>query len=402
MAEEKKKPDSAQSQAMTNKISIKLPEFISKDPELWLIQVHSQFVLANVVKEELQYHYIVSSLPQEVTINVRDVIKANVVYKKDGLSHLKDALIKRYTLSREQRVRDVLDNIQLVPGELPSTLFRRLLSTADDLVPYDLIVQRFRERLPENIAAAVAPLTNKIIESFKTSKERPLVDENTMLEVADVIKPQLTVAATSYARQKSRSVRSRQRTRSISRGTNGRFRENGNWCRNHYLYRNNANSCSRPNNCTFKSRNRGAVSVVEQQQSQLRHNVNANVASIQNGSSKRLFVKDVNSDMLFLIDTGSEVVVSKDKLQVSKDLWTSDFVYVRKDSTNTPLGLLRTGPFKVIKRLENNVVIETPHGQDTVAWHRITPAHLGKQVRYNLPNQRGRPQRGRCGVPLIE
>ena len=87
------------------------------------------------------------------------------MYKSNCLTHLKDALIKRYTLSREQRVRDVLDNIQLGPGELPSTLFRRLLSTADDLIPYDLIVQRFRERLPENIAAAIAPLTNKIIES---------------------------------------------------------------------------------------------------------------------------------------------------------------------------------------------------------------------------------------------
>ena len=117
MAEEKKKPESAQSQVMVNKISIKLPGFINKDPELWLIQVHSQFVLANVIKEELQYQKnystIVSSLPQEVTNNVRDVIKANVVYKKDGLTHLKDALIKRYTLSREQRVRDVRDNIQL-------------------------------------------------------------------------------------------------------------------------------------------------------------------------------------------------------------------------------------------------------------------------------------------------
>ena len=86
MAEEKKKPESAQSQVMVNKISIKLPGFINKDPELWLIQVHPQFVLANVIKEELQcqknYSTIVFSLPQEVTINVRDVIKANVVYKK--------------------------------------------------------------------------------------------------------------------------------------------------------------------------------------------------------------------------------------------------------------------------------------------------------------------------------
>ena len=78
MAEEKKKTRISRK---CKQISIKLPEFINKDPELWLIQVHSQFVLANVIKEELQYHYIVSSLPQEATINVRDVIKANVQIK---------------------------------------------------------------------------------------------------------------------------------------------------------------------------------------------------------------------------------------------------------------------------------------------------------------------------------
>ena len=86
-------------------------------------------------------------------------------------------------------------------------------------------------------------------------------------------------------------------------------------------------------------------------------------------------------------------VETRQPAQVPKDLFTADYVYVRKDSTNTPLGLLRTGPFKVLSRTADNVEIETQHGPDTVAWHRTTPAHLGKQVRFNIPRKRGRPRK---------
>ena len=79
--------------------------------------------------------------------------------------------------------------------------------------------------------------------------------------------------------------------------------------------------------------------------------------------------------------------------RVPKELFNSEYVYVRKDSTNTPLGLLRTGPFKVLDRTEHSVTIETPHGNDTIAWHRTTPAHMDHHVNFNIPNRRGRPRK---------
>ena len=97
-------------------------------------------------------------------------------------------------------------------------------------------------------------------------------------------------------------------------------------------------------------------------------------------------------------------VQSRQPPHILKGLLTAEYVYVRKSSTNTPLGLLRTGPFKVLSRTDDNVQIETPHGTDTVAWHRTTPAHMDKHVRFNIPAKRGRPrkslatQRGRCSA----
>ena len=82
------------------------------------------------------------------------------------------------------------------------------------------------------------------------------------------------------------------------------------------------------------------------------------------------------------------------KTHIPKELFTSEYIYIRKDSQNTPLGLLRTGPFKVLSRTPNNVTIQTNHGPDTIAWHRVTPARLGKRVTFNIPKPRGRPRRG--------
>lgn len=86
-------------------------------------------------------------------------------------------------------------------------------------------------------------------------------------------------------------------------------------------------------------------------------------------------------------------VETKQPHHIPKELFNADFVYVRKDSTNTPLGLIRTGPFKVLSRTDDNVQIETQHGPETIAWHRTTPAHMDKHVRFNIPRKRGRPRK---------
>ncbi|KAI2800756.1 hypothetical protein BLOT_012328 [Blomia tropicalis] len=124
----------------------------------------------------------------------RDIVKV-VPYKKGQLNLLKEALVKRYTLSAEKRVKEVLDNIQQLPGELPSIFFRRMIATADEHLPYDTVLQRFRERLPSHVAAAITPLAAQINEKYQTDKTRPVQEELTMLDVADLI-PNSTVSPT--------------------------------------------------------------------------------------------------------------------------------------------------------------------------------------------------------------
>src|SRR5690349_14979925 len=55
-------------------VGVKLPEFWSKDPELWFIQVEHQFKLANVTADSTKLSHIVSKISCEVLQHVKDIL----------------------------------------------------------------------------------------------------------------------------------------------------------------------------------------------------------------------------------------------------------------------------------------------------------------------------------------
>lgn len=235
----------------------KIPDFNFKSPTVWLRQVNGQFKIAKITSEETQYYYILGRLPESVATECEDVIPEN--YVTGTLATLKQALINRYSLSSEQRIKEVLDNMQYTPPELPSVFFRRLLSTANNVLPYDIVLQRFRNRLPNSISIAITPMTNNLSNIFKITGVRPSDEEKTMLEVADAIQPQSSVATVNSGNVPSfrRKNHNQQRPRSASRGRSSstrRFREDGAWCQNHFKFRDDARKCGRPGSCTFRPR----------------------------------------------------------------------------------------------------------------------------------------------------
>ena len=257
-----KQTKAAKAQKQTNEernsnIGIQLPCFTYKDPSLWFIQVNALFKLVKIVEEEQQFYHIVRSLPESVLANCIDVIEAD--FEPGKLKLLKDTLTKRYTPSHEERIREVLDVLHYDPTETPSNFFRKLISTSGGALPYELIVQRFKDRLPISMSAAITPMTKKIIRIYGETRTRPTEEENTMLEVADAIQSsQTNVESVSYhnrtsSRRSSVSSNCSNKSRTGRRG-HRRFRPNGSWCKNHFNYRERAWSCGRPDTCKFKPR----------------------------------------------------------------------------------------------------------------------------------------------------
>jgi cleavage and polyadenylation specificity factor subunit 1 len=79
---------------------------------------------------------------------------------------------------------------------------------------------------------------------------------------------------------------------------------------------------------------------------------------------------------------------------IPQDLLTCDYIYLRTDSTRTPLQRPYTGPYKVIRRTRQTVTIETNNGPTSVSIQRVKPAYVdSKTVTFDLPRRRGRPAR---------
>jgi len=80
-------------------ISVKPIPFSNKCPEIWFLQMESQFALAKITKAETKYHHVLSSIPIEVAGNLS--ISANQDYDElkkqilDGLKENKHTLIDK-------------------------------------------------------------------------------------------------------------------------------------------------------------------------------------------------------------------------------------------------------------------------------------------------------------------
>ena len=109
---------------------------------------------------------------------MKDIVKQD--FHSGLLAVLKEALVSRFTPSRTAKIREVLDNLHFKTDESPSEFFRKLFSMAEDLIAYDIILQRFHERLPSLISTSIAPMVVKIRGLYQQTNVRPIEEERLM------------------------------------------------------------------------------------------------------------------------------------------------------------------------------------------------------------------------------
>ena len=76
-----------------------------------------------------------------------------------------------------------------------------------------------------------------------------------------------------------------------------------------------------------------------------------------------------------------------------KTLLSSEFVFVRKDSSVPFLSQLYRGPYKVVDRKDKYVKLQIGSQQDNVSVDRLKPVFSDEKVSPALPPPRGRPPR---------
>ncbi|QQP54920.1 Uncharacterized protein FKW44_007914 [Caligus rogercresseyi] len=58
-----------------NKVSVQVPPFWSKDPDLWFAKVEAQFATANVTASSTKFNHILKSLDQDTVREIREVVR---------------------------------------------------------------------------------------------------------------------------------------------------------------------------------------------------------------------------------------------------------------------------------------------------------------------------------------
>ena len=146
----------------SEKLSIKLPEFIEGSPVTWWYTCMSVFEAKKVTKEIDRYHHLIAALPSSVTVKLLDVLSYEGEKDKEGerLQFLKTRLMELYAPSEYDCYQKMMQLAVLRPGQKPSDLYANLRS----LLPHDasqdiddsfLFRMMFLSKLPTSIQSLV-------------------------------------------------------------------------------------------------------------------------------------------------------------------------------------------------------------------------------------------------------
>ncbi|XP_049522567.1 uncharacterized protein LOC125945053 [Dermacentor silvarum] len=134
----------------TWRVAIKLPPLWVYSPKVWFAQVEAQFSLARITQDRTRYDYVVAHLDARYANEVRDILAnpptANLY------EHLKTALIRRLSLSEEQKIRQ-LQSAELAERK-PSQLLRHMRALAGNMQVQDSLLRAlWLQRLPPHFQA---------------------------------------------------------------------------------------------------------------------------------------------------------------------------------------------------------------------------------------------------------
>lgn len=257
------------------KVRVRVPPFWPEKPTVWFAQVEAQFALSNITSDATKYFTVVGNLEPSIMAQLDDVLENPPTSNR--YEKLKTELIKRLSVSQEQKVRQLLNHEELGDRK-PSAFLRHLQSLAGRGVPDDFLRTLWTSRLPNSLQAIVASQVNTPLEAVAELADRVLeiAPVNLVAQVAstssssgsllEVMRSEIasltrkldelsnTVGRQSRTDGSNRSRNRRfSRSRSNSRGRHYKMADNRNLCWYHYNFEDKAHRCIQP--CDYDSEN---------------------------------------------------------------------------------------------------------------------------------------------------
>lgn len=233
-----------------SRIGIKPPTFCKEQPDLFFIQMESQFAVAGITVDSTKYHHVISSLDAKFLLHVSDIIRNPPAEGK--YAAVKKALIDEFTDSDQKKVRKLIKEIEL--GDLkPSQLLKRMKDLANGKIDDDVLKQLWIERLPEAIRAVItivdgdsaqmALQADKMLEVQQFSNVSAVHSANPLQAEIEALRKEIATLKAGKSDNFKGNQQNRNRDRSKSKV---RFP----FCRYHYRFGDKARKCVEP--CQYK------------------------------------------------------------------------------------------------------------------------------------------------------
>ena len=169
---------------LVNLAPLQLPQFIPRNPLLWIHMVESSFNTHHpkITVNQTKYDHMVKALPYSVAEEISDVITNQMGYEK-----LKEALVNRFSESTERRFEKLLVSEELGDRK-PSQLLRRLtsLSTGENVVSEAILKKLWIGRLPKSVQTVLQISSANIEELANLADKIMDIEQSSMAEIQRV------------------------------------------------------------------------------------------------------------------------------------------------------------------------------------------------------------------------
>lgn len=151
------------------RVGVRVPAFWPEKPAVWFAQIESQFAISNITTDATKFNYVVAQLESQYAAEVEDIIISPP--PPDKYNKLKEELIKRLSVSRQKKVKQLLSQEEL-GDRRPSQFLRHLRHLAGPNVPDEFLLSIWTSRLPNNVQYVVASKPNDPIEELADLADR--------------------------------------------------------------------------------------------------------------------------------------------------------------------------------------------------------------------------------------
>ncbi|GBM33663.1 hypothetical protein AVEN_203700-1 [Araneus ventricosus] len=129
-------------------VAVRAPPFWETNPELWFIQLETQFKLTGISADETKFHTVDAALDSKVFSCIADIVRnppSDAMYDA-----LKTRILSHFSQSESKKLRVLLQDLQLGDGK-PSRLLQEMRNLAAGNIVDDVLKSIWMQRLPTSI-----------------------------------------------------------------------------------------------------------------------------------------------------------------------------------------------------------------------------------------------------------